>query len=269
MSSRLRELALEGAQVSEAGERIGVRLRLELARARLDVRLHRGRLDGAGGLDELLDRLGESLGVVSPISSRSACTSTRLERRDVAGHVGRARLASAAASVGERRGALGLLLRQVVRIALRVPRSRRRCRRSAPAARERSARSAVRGSRPATRARSNGRATPSQARRASAQGARAVPGSDVTAPDRTPANGGPGRNSDKIAAVSDLISIDEARGRVLEAVRPLGDEDVPLWPRARPSAGRGRDQRDRRAALRQLGHGRLRGDGRARPASSR
>jgi molybdopterin molybdotransferase len=51
---------------------------------------------------------------------------------------------------------------------------------------------------------------------------------DVTAPDRTPANGGLGRNSDKIATVSDLISIDEARRRVLDAVTRLGDEDVPL-----------------------------------------
>ena len=51
---------------------------------------------------------------------------------------------------------------------------------------------------------------------------------DVTAPDRTPANGGLGRNSDKIGPVSDLISIDDARGRVLDAVTRLGDEDVPL-----------------------------------------
>ncbi len=55
---------------------------------------------------------------------------------------------------------------------------------------------------------------------------------DVTEPDRTPANGGLGgglsRYSDKIARVSDLISIDEARRRVLEAVTRLGDEDVPL-----------------------------------------
>ena len=34
--------------------------------------------------------------------------------------------------------------------------------------------------------------------------------------------------SDKIAPVTDLISIDEARSRVLDAVTPLGDEDVPL-----------------------------------------
>jgi molybdopterin molybdotransferase len=51
---------------------------------------------------------------------------------------------------------------------------------------------------------------------------------DVTAPDRTPANGGRGRNSDKIRPVSDPISIDEARRRVLEAVTRLGHEDVPL-----------------------------------------
>jgi molybdopterin molybdotransferase len=51
---------------------------------------------------------------------------------------------------------------------------------------------------------------------------------DVTAPDRTPGNGGQGRYSDKIAPVTDLISIDEARRRVLDAVRPLGDEDIPL-----------------------------------------
>jgi molybdopterin molybdotransferase len=51
---------------------------------------------------------------------------------------------------------------------------------------------------------------------------------DVTAPDRTPANGGRGRYSDKIRPVSDLISIDEARRRVLEAVTRLGHEDVPL-----------------------------------------
>jgi molybdopterin molybdotransferase len=51
---------------------------------------------------------------------------------------------------------------------------------------------------------------------------------DVTAPDRTPGNGGRGRYSEKIARVSDLISIDEARSRVLDAVTPLGDEDVPL-----------------------------------------
>ena len=51
---------------------------------------------------------------------------------------------------------------------------------------------------------------------------------DVTAPDRTPGNGGRGRYSDKIAPVSDLISIDEARRRVLDAVTRLGNEDVPL-----------------------------------------
>ena len=55
---------------------------------------------------------------------------------------------------------------------------------------------------------------------------------DVTEVDRTPANGGLGgglgRYSDKIAPVSDLISIDEARSRVLEAVTRLGDEEVPL-----------------------------------------
>ena len=81
------------------------------------------------------------------------------------------------------------------------------------------------------------------------------------APDRTRANGGRGPFSEKIAPVSDLISIDEARGRVLDAVTPLGDEDVPLDVRARPSPRRGRDQPDRRAALRQLGDGRLRGGG--------
>ena len=37
-----------------------------------------------------------------------------------------------------------------------------------------------------------------------------------------------GRFSEKIAPVSDLISIDEARRRVLEAVTPLGDEAVAL-----------------------------------------
>ena len=46
--------------------------------------------------------------------------------------------------------------------------------------------------------------------------------------NRTPANGGPGLYSEKIAHVSDLISIDEARRRVLEAVSRLGDEDVLL-----------------------------------------
>jgi len=51
---------------------------------------------------------------------------------------------------------------------------------------------------------------------------------DVIWPDRTPGNGGRGRYSDKIAPVSDLISIDEARRRVLDAVIRLGDEDVPL-----------------------------------------
>jgi molybdopterin biosynthesis enzyme len=51
---------------------------------------------------------------------------------------------------------------------------------------------------------------------------------DVTEPDRTPANGGRGLYSEKIPPVSDLISIDEARRRVLEAVTRLGDEDVPL-----------------------------------------
>ena len=49
-----------------------------------------------------------------------------------------------------------------------------------------------------------------------------------SAPDRTPVNGGLGPDSEKIASVTDLISIDEARRRVLEAVTPLGDEDVPL-----------------------------------------
>ncbi len=51
---------------------------------------------------------------------------------------------------------------------------------------------------------------------------------DVTAPDRTPGNGGRGQYSDKIRPVSDLISINEARRRVLDAVTRLGDEDVPL-----------------------------------------
>ena len=51
---------------------------------------------------------------------------------------------------------------------------------------------------------------------------------DVTVPDRTPGNGGRGPYSDKIGHVSNLISIDEARRRVLDAVTPLRDEHVPL-----------------------------------------
>jgi molybdopterin molybdotransferase len=46
--------------------------------------------------------------------------------------------------------------------------------------------------------------------------------------DRTPGNGGLGLVLGKIAFVSDLISIEEGRRRVLEAVTRLGDEDVPL-----------------------------------------
>jgi molybdopterin molybdotransferase len=47
-------------------------------------------------------------------------------------------------------------------------------------------------------------------------------------PDRTLANGGPGLNFGEDASVTELISIDEARRRVLDAVTPLGVEDVPL-----------------------------------------
>jgi molybdopterin molybdotransferase len=47
-------------------------------------------------------------------------------------------------------------------------------------------------------------------------------------PDRTRVNGGPGPNLEKIARVSQLISIDDARRRVLEATPRLGDEDVAL-----------------------------------------
>ena len=93
---QVRELALERAQVPEAGERVGVRLRLELARARLDVRLHRLGLDRRDGLDELLDSLGEPHGVVLEVLPERV-QEHGLERGDVARHVGRARLAAAAA----------------------------------------------------------------------------------------------------------------------------------------------------------------------------
>ena len=65
---------------------------------------------------------------------------------------------------------------------------------------------------------------------------------------------------DKITGMTDLIAIAEARRRVLEAVHPLAAEAVALERGARPRAGRGRgERRSRRAALRQLGDGRLRG----------
>ena len=115
------ELALERAQIAEAGERIGVRLRLELARARLYVRLHRRRLDGAGGLDESLDRLGEALRLGLPDLLAEGVDEHALERGQVACHVGRLDVASTAAQGRERGGALGLLLRQVVGIALFLP----------------------------------------------------------------------------------------------------------------------------------------------------
>ncbi len=114
-----RELALERAQVSEAGERVRVGLRLELARAGRHVRLHRLGLDGRGGLHELLDRLGEPHRVVLEVLAQRV-QKHRLERRHVTRDIARARLAGAHPERGQRRCPLRLLLRQGVRIAVAV-----------------------------------------------------------------------------------------------------------------------------------------------------
>ena len=114
---QVRELALKHPEVAEAGQRVRVRLRLELARARLNVCLHRLGLDRRDRLDQLLDRLGEPLGVVGKVLAQRV-EQHRLKRPDIARHVGRSRLAPAAAQGRERGRALGLLLRQVVRVAL-------------------------------------------------------------------------------------------------------------------------------------------------------
>ena len=111
------ELTLERAKVSEARERIGVRLRLVLARARHHVRLHRRGLDRGDRLHELLDGLGETHRVFLEVLAQRS-QEHRLESGDVASDVRRTGLLAAAAQVGEGRGALLLVAREVVRIGI-------------------------------------------------------------------------------------------------------------------------------------------------------
>ena len=75
-----------------------------------------------GGLDELLDRLGEAHGIVLEVVAERA-QEHGLERGDVARHVGRARLAAAARSAASDAARSDLLLRQLERIAVAARRS--------------------------------------------------------------------------------------------------------------------------------------------------
>jgi hypothetical protein len=82
------------------------------------VRLHRSRLDRAGGLDELLDRLREAGRVAVADLLPQRVHEHALERGEVAGHVGGLHVAAAAAQRRERRSPLGLVLGQVVGVAI-------------------------------------------------------------------------------------------------------------------------------------------------------
>ena len=84
---QVRDLALEVAEVAEAGEGVGVGLRLELARAAAHELLGHGGLDGAGGVHEVLHGVGELLGVALRELLAQRAHEHRLERRHVAGHL--------------------------------------------------------------------------------------------------------------------------------------------------------------------------------------
>ena len=78
--------------------------------------------------------------------------------------------------------------------------------------------------------------------------------------DRTPEDGGWSRANDgKMPDMADLIPIEQRARRVLGGACARSPRRTCRWPtRPRPRAGRGRDERDRRAALRPLRDGRLR-----------
>jgi hypothetical protein len=83
-----RELALERAQVAEARERVGVGLRLELARACGDMRLHRRRLHRARRLHQRGHRLGEASGVALTDLLEQGADKDALKGGEVARDVG-------------------------------------------------------------------------------------------------------------------------------------------------------------------------------------
>ena len=120
----LRQLGLQVAQVAEPGERIGVRLRLELARARPHQLLDRGGLHRAGRVGQPLDRVGEALRVLLGQLVAQGAHQHGLERGDVARDLGGARVAPAA-QPRQGRGALALASRS-------GRRGRRWCSRPAP-----------------------------------------------------------------------------------------------------------------------------------------
>ena len=84
-------------------------------------------LDRAGGVRQPLDRVGEPLGLLLGQLVAQGAHEHGLERGDVARHVGGARLA-AAAQPRQRGGPLGLLLAQLVGVAVGARDRIRRCR---------------------------------------------------------------------------------------------------------------------------------------------
>ena len=93
---------------------------------------------------------------------------------------------------------------------------------------------------------------------------RVAPVRSEPGPSRTrtvDAASGMASRAEKIARVSDLISIDEARRRVLRPCEPASGRGRGPRRRPRPRARRRRHEPDRRPALRRLGDGRLRRGG--------
>ena len=224
----MRELALERAQVAEAGERVGVRLRLQLARARLR-RAPPWPRPGSPPWPRPAARPPRRSATGRPRARRAAraastAWSAATSRATSAARASRPPPRSAA-SDGR---ALRLLLRQVVAVAValrdRADDAGDQLGQLAGDALGRQLadlveRSALDQTHEPLLGKLVARAL--EAREWSPDGchwSRSYPRKRRTA----------GRISEKIALVSDLISIEEARRRVLEAVTRLGDEAVSL-----------------------------------------
>ena len=164
------------------------------------------------------------LGVVSPDLLAERAHEHGLERGDVAGHVRRAAPRAPPPRMRRQRGRpLGLVLRELVRIALALRIARTMSLISSGSSR--AIRSVGSSRISSSEARSMSRTSQALASSSRDRSRRASgPRTGVISAILPPETADRGGISEKIARVSDLISIAEARRRVLEAVPRLGDE---------------------------------------------
>ena len=171
---RLPELRLQVAQVRQAGERVGVGQRLELARALVHERLHRGGLDRGHGVGQPRGQRGELVGVDAPRPRGRAPRASRSGWRPRRGPGRRPRARwPRAARPGAPRARASRATSRTGRRRRRPPRARRRSGRAAATAMRSvgSVRISSSDARPITRT-SHALASSSRARSSRARGPR-------------------------------------------------------------------------------------------------